>query len=152
MKGTAFETAHRTVVHSCANEGEQEKERERNKKRIHTTIVEQHLKEIPINPLINAKPPPIHKSEETLSRDTRRTLAQLRARKSPMLQEYLHNIGAAESPDCPLCEQERHTTAHLFSCQAKPTTLTPEDLWRRPVLVAALIEEWRAAMAEVEEA
>ena len=150
MKGTAFETAHRTVVHSCAKEGEEEKERAANKKKIHTAIVAEHLREIPPNPLIHAAPPKIHISEQILSRNLRRTLAQLRAQKCPMLQENLYNIGAADTSDCPLCEHERHTTAHLFSCPRVPTTLTPEDLWCRPALVAALIEEWQTAMAAEE--
>ena len=33
-----------------------------------------------------------------------------------------------------------------------PTTLTPEDLWHRPTIVAELVGEWRAALSAAEEA
>ena len=35
-------------------------------------------------------------------------------------------------PDtCPLCTRPGHTTEHLFSCPANPTTLTPRDIWSK---------------------
>ena len=68
-----------------------------------------------------------------------------------MLQDYLTNIVVADSPDCPLCNQERHTIAHLVACPLMPTALVPEDLWHRPVLAATLIEEWQTRI-EAEEA
>ena len=123
MKVAAFDTTHVTLAYGCANEGEEEKERRKNKGRLHTAIVSKHLAETPIHPLINSKPPDVHKTEESLSREIRRTLAQLRAEKSPLLKDYLHNIGAEEDPNCPLCGQERHTTAHLFRCTQIPTDL-----------------------------
>ena len=81
---------------------------------------------------------------------TWRTLAQLRAQKCPMLQEYLHSIGAAEDPGCPLCGHRAHNTAHLFSCPSIHTDLSPQDLWRRPVLVADLLQEWQTALEAAE--
>ena len=152
MKVTAFDTSHVTLAYGCANEGEEEKERKKNKRRLHTATVSKHLADTPIHPLINSKPPEVHKSEESLSRKIRRTLAQLRAVKSPILKDYLHHIGAEEDPNCPLCGQERHTTAHLFRCTRIPTDLAPIDLWRRPVLVAELLEEWQTALDAAEEA
>ena len=73
----------------------------------------------------------------------RRTLAQLRAQKCPLLRSYLFSIGAAEVSSCPLCEQEEHNTAHLFSCKEMATELTPEDLWQRPDAVAELVGLWQ---------
>ena len=152
MKATALDTAHVTIIHGCVGENEEEKERKRNKKRLHTAFVEDHLNTLPDHPLLNARPPEVHRSEEQLPRDARRTLAQLRAQKCPLLQEYLHDIGAAEVPSCPLCGQGGHNTVHLFRCPSIPTDLTPEDLWRRPLLVADLVEQWRQALAAAEEA
>ena len=146
MKPTAFHTSQVTVVHGCAPLGEEKKEILRNKRRLHTAAVEDHINSKPIHPLINAQPPDVHKSEATLSRETRRTLAQLRGQKCPLLQEYLHNIGTAEHPNCPLCDQGPHNTVHLFRCPAIPTELAPLDLWKRPVLVADLVQEWQTAL------
>ena len=78
----------------------------------------------------------------------RRTLAQLRAQKSPLLQSYLHSIGAAEVPSCPLCREEDHTTSHLFDCQELRTELRPIDLWLRPVQTVGLVAEWRRRTEE----
>ena len=81
MKRTALQTSSTTIVHSCDNYGETEKQRKRNKQIIHTSIVQTYLASQPDHPLLQAQPPEIHKSEITLSRETRRRLAQLRARK-----------------------------------------------------------------------
>ena len=146
MKPTAFFNPQLTVVHGCAGLGQEKAEIDRNKKRIHTAIVKQQISTRPIHPLLNAQPPEVHKSEQALPRETRRTLAQLRAQKCPMLQTYLHSIGAAEDPSCPLCGHMEHDTAHVFMCPNLPTDLTPEDLWCRPALVAGLLQEWQAAL------
>ena len=152
MKQTAFDTSYVTVVHSCANRNEEKKERVRNKNTLHTAFVKQHLDDTPIHPLIGRRPPEVHKSEKSLSRKIRRTLAQLRAMKSPLLKEYLHDIGAEDDPQCPLCRQARHNTVHLFQCPSIPSDLVPIDLWHRPTLVADLLGEWRTALEEAEEA
>ena len=141
MKATAFHGSHVLMAHGCARDGEEAKERERNKKAIHTAIVQEHLETIPQHPLLNAHAPEIHRSDQELSRAARRTLAQLRAGKCPLLQEYLQDIGAAEDPRCPLCGQDGHNTVHLFNCPSIATDLTPEDLWRRP-LPAASLPSW----------
>ena len=141
-----------TVIHGCANEDEEEKERIRNKKRLHTAIVQDHIQNTPPNPILDAQPPEIHSSEQQLCREARRTLAQLRAGKCPLLQGYLHAIGAADHPSCPLCGHGEHNTVHIFACPSIPTDLTPVDLWRRPTQAADLVGEWRAALAAAEEA
>ena len=151
MKNSAFNTAWATVVHGCENEEEEKKERKRNRKIIHTNKVQEHLGSIQVNTLINAKPPEIHKSEISLPRQTRRLLAQLRAQKCPLLKQYLHNIGKADTPNCPLCRTHAHNTVHLFDCRAIETELTTIDLWRRPTKVACLLEQWQTALAMAEE-
>ncbi len=43
-------------------------------------------------------------------------------------------------PDiCPLCSQPVHTIEHLFSCSVNPTTLTPSDLWTKPLECARFL-------------
>ena len=116
----------------------------RNMKTIHTTIVQDHLNNRPINKLLNRPPPDIDKKEETLPHFTRRKLSQLRTNKSPLLMTYLHKIDPANHPaaNCPLCNDPNHDSLHLFNCPDIPTTLTVWDLWTDPVGVAALLDVW----------
>ena len=115
-----------------------------NMKTIHTTIVQDHLNNRPINKLLNRPPPDIDKKEETLPHSTRRKLSQLRTNKSPLLMTYLHKIDLANHPaaNCPLCNDPNHDSLHLFNCPDIPTTLTVWDLWTDPVGVAALLDVW----------
>ena len=116
----------------------------RNMKTIHTTIVQDHLSNRPINKLLNRPPPDIDKKEETLPHSTRRKLYQLSTNKSPLLMTYLHKIDPANHPaaNCPLCNDPNHDSLHLFNCPDIPTTLTVWDLWTDPVGVAALLDVW----------
>ena len=113
-------------------------------KTIHTTIVQDHLSNRPINKLLNRPPPDIDKKEETLPNSTRRKLSQLRTNKSPLLMTYLHKIDPANHPaaNCPLCNDPNHDSLHLFNCPDIPTTLTVWDSWTDPVGVAALLDVW----------
>ena len=66
--------------------------------------------------------PKISPSELSLPRETRRTLAQLRTNKSPIL-IYLHQVDETHhpSPLCPLCKthpQTTFSTAHTYIPQA----------------------------------
>ena len=103
-------------------------------KTIHTTIVQDHLSNRPINKLLNRPPPDIDKKEETLSHSTRRKLSQLRTNKSPLLMTYLHKIDPANHPaaNCPLCNDPNHDSLHLFNCPDIPTTLTVWICGRTP--------------------
>ena len=120
-----------------------------NMKTIHTTIVQDHLSNRPINKLLNRPPPDIDKKEETLPHSTRRKLSQLRTNKSPLLMTYLHKIDPANHPaaNCPLCNDPNHDSLHLFNCPDIPTTLTVWDLWTDPVGVAALLDVWGRSWA-----
>ena len=115
-----------------------------NIKTIHTQITEQHLQSRPHNRLLGDTAPPIDKTEETLSKHTRRLLAQLRTNKSPFLIEYMHKISpdTHPTPNCPLCTNNIHNTAHLFTCTKIQTTLQVQDLWRDPVGVGDLLARW----------
>ena len=86
---------------------------EQNIKENHTTAVDNYLKTIPKNQIINSRAPKVHPSEETLNRSQRRLLAQLRTNKSPFLLSYQHKIDpiAHPSPTCPLCLTQTHNTS-----------------------------------------
>ena len=95
--------------------------------------------------------PPISKSEESLFRKIRRTLAQIRTNKSPLLLTYKHKIDPHTHPNplYPLCKTHDHDTSHLFNCTHIPTHLTPTDLWKNPVEAAALLEVWALRLADL---
>src|SRR6478609_7283358 len=103
------------------------------------------------NKIINQPSPPINEDEQTLLRNTRRTLAQLRTNKSSFLKSYLHKIDPQNhpSPQCPLCNTQNHDTKHLSTSSSLPTHLTPTDLWNEPVAVAGLLALWNDAMGAV---
>ena len=70
------------------------------------------------NKLRHQHAPKTSPSDLSLPRETRRTLAQLRTNKSPILISYLHKVDETHhpSPLCPLCKTHPHTTYHLFNC------------------------------------
>ena len=101
---------------------------------IHTSIVSRQLATRGNNKILRTPPPHNSSSEERLPRLTRRTLAQLRPNKSPLLKSYLRKVDAKThpSPLCPLCNIHTHDTHHLFNCTHIRTTLSPLDLWTDP--------------------
>ena len=111
---------------------------------LHTSSVQKYLSSRQNNKIINQIAPGINKTEETLPRQTRRMLAQLRTGKCPLLQAYKHKIDPLTntSPLCPLCKNTEHTTQHLFNCTHIHTHLTPLDLWKDPVGTAGLLAIW----------
>ena len=115
---------------------------------IHTKIVQQHTQDIPDNKILKTKAPEIDKLENTLSRNTRVLLAQLRAGKSPFLLAWKHKINPTKyvSPLCPLCGTGEHNTEHIFNCIHIPTTLEVADLWHNPCEVEGLLETWRGKL------
>ena len=103
--------------------------------KINTNAVLQSIDDLGDNPVLGARPLPIDKSERSLPRRQRCVLAQLRSGFSSHLRSYSHPIGVADDATGPECLVRRHTTRHLFECEARPTPLSLEDLWRRPILV-----------------
>ena len=65
-----------------------------NQKTFHLAIVTKHLTKRNNNKILQALPPNICSSEETHTRQTLRTLDQLRTNNSPFLKFYLHKIDA----------------------------------------------------------
>ena len=121
-----------------------------NMKTIHTALVQKHLDNRQPNKIINRIAPKISTNEKSLPRKTRRTLAQLRDNKSPILLSYLNKIDpfTYPSPLCPLCKKQNHDTTHLFNCPLLPTNLVPMDLWLAPERVAALLAAWERVLSD----
>ena len=124
-----------------------------NSTQIHTSIVQTHLMQHNHNKLIciftHQHAPKISPSELSLPRETRRTLAQLRTNKSPILISYLHKVDETHhpSPLCPLCKTHPHTTDHLFNCTYLYTSSNILDLWLSPERVAPLLIRWKRRLA-----
>ena len=148
MKQTVFYNRNYTFNLDISPENASGETIKENIKAIHSHHVATHLQGQPINKVLDGPAPPIHKSEEALDHSTRRTLAQLRTNKSPLLLSYLHKIdpGSHPTPGCPLCGHGNHDTRHLFQCSVLPTSLVPDDLWNNPAAAARLAAEWRGAL------
>ena len=67
-----------------------------------------------------ARPPPERDKESDLTKRERQILSQLRCNgKSPILRNYLFDIGKADDNICPRCQQEPDTLSHiLWKCPA----------------------------------
>ena len=90
---------------------------------IHSSIVQTHLLQCNHNKIIQQFAPKISPSELSLPRETRRTLAQLRTNKSPILISYLHKVVENHYPS-PISAKHTHipqtiySTAHTYIPQA----------------------------------
>ena len=149
MKNTIYNTNKYTYNINTDTEDITEETIKENIKTIHTDIVNEFLRTRQHNPILNNIPPEISTTEQTLNRRYRRTLAQLRAGKSPILKQYMNKIQPQHhtDPHCPLCTNNTpHNTQHLFECPAVPTRLSALDLWVRPGEVVGLLGRWAAAM------
>ena len=82
-----------------------------NLKLIHSHIVSNHLSQRPPNKVLQDQTPSVSPAERLLSRETRRTLAQIRTNKSPLLVSYLFSIGDPRIP---------HHFAHSAWCTITP--------------------------------
>ena len=128
----------KTILNNLPNislrDGEQvERNYKKRLKKIHDEAHADCRNKYPVNKVLNTRPPAINvKEEREMTRTTRSTLAQLRSGYSPFLQSYLARIDDGKSPTCTDCNQEDHTTVHIFNCPTKPTNLTPLDLWTKP--------------------
>ena len=92
-----------------------------NSTQIHTSIVQTHLLQCNHNKLIHQHVPKISPSELSRPRERRRTLAQLRTNKSPILTSYLHKLDETHhtSPHCPYVKhthipQTTYSNAHTY--------------------------------------
>ena len=103
---------------------------------LHSTTVAVSVDHQTANRVLLTPPPHIDEAEKSLPRSHRTALSQLRSGFCPSLNSYQFRVGWSPSQSCPECDHHEHSVAHLFQCPARPTALTPLDLWTRPCEVA----------------
>ena len=109
-------------------------------KTIHKSSVADTITNLPDNKVLGRPAPEVDKSEASLPRHTRTTLAQLRSGYSPYLKSYMARIRPTDHEDiCPDCLGAGHSTIHLFNCPAKPTEMTTSSLWESPAEAAEFL-------------
>ena len=104
--------------------------------RIHTDVVRETMGRLAHNRVLNQRPPKVNPNEKTLPRKTRVILAQLRSGHCARLRDYQYKIGKVPDDRCPDCDLDTQNVEHLFSCPARRTGLSVEDLWTNPREVA----------------
>ena len=113
-------------------------------KKLHTVCVDESLKKLGNYHLLDGpSPPKISSTETTLSRQERTTLRQIRTGYCKRLNDYKHSfMTPPRAPDalCPECLIRRHTSRHLFECDARPTDLIFKDLFDHPARVIAFLK------------
>ena len=107
------------------------KDRKTTLQAIHNMAVNQAVTSLGRNVALDDRPPAINISEKELTRKERTTLAQLKSGHCRLLGSYKSRISKDVSLD--VCSKTPHDVKHLFNCPAHPTTMTPSDLWNRPV-------------------
>ena len=108
----------------------------RDLKKIHTDSVAATISKLGNNSVLEARPPRISPSEKTLPRIQRTTLAQLRNGQCKRLKDFQHTkFTPPRAPDalCPECLSRRHSSTHVFDCDAVPTDIPFRDLWDNPI-------------------
>ena len=106
------------------------------KNKLHNDIVRKSINRSSNNRVIGCKPPPVNSNENHLPGVTRVTLSQLRSGQCARLRDFQLKIGKSADSLCQSCSLDNQTVQHIFDCPARPTTLTPLDLWNNPWGVA----------------
>lgn len=104
---------------------------------LHKDAVDSTLTGYKQNVVLGGYPPPVSDAEETLPRQARTHMAQLRTGYSRHLNSYLARIDHLTADVCPDCNRGPHNTHHVFNCPANPTDLPVLSLWTDPVAAAA---------------
>jgi hypothetical protein len=106
---------------------------------LHKRTVQSAIAQHANNEVLGRKPPKVHRSEETLPRKARASLAQLRSGYCKLLGDYQQRVFNGPNV-CLDCYGSPHDVSHLFECPRNPTDLTKDDLWLQPVAAAAFLK------------
>ena len=108
-------------------------------KEIHTATVTNFRNRQEQNRVLSAAPPDVDEDEVRLPRHCRAVLSQLRSGHCALLRDYQFRVSRSSVDTCPECLDGEHSVGHLFEYPAFPTSLTPRDLWLRPVEVTGFL-------------
>lgn len=109
-------------------------------RRIQTATVADSINSIGLNKVLGRSLPPINNNnEQTLPRQARVKLAQLRSYYGPDLNTYMAKITNTANK-CPKCDGFLTTPPTSSKVQVNPTVLSPEILWMNPVKAAEFLE------------
>ena len=100
---------------------------------MHTHAVDSAIQLLGNNRVLKERPPPITDEEQKLNWKQRCSLSQLRSGHCHLLQDYKHMVFGELSDICNDCGASPQDVRYFFTCNAHPTELSPEDLWRNPV-------------------
>ena len=124
MKETLHSRHHSTVLPRL------DSSRMESHQNLHTHAVDSVIQLQRNNRVLKKRPPPISDEHQRLNRRQRCTLSQLRSGHCHLLQDYKHMV-LGEPSD--ICIDGGASPQDLFACKTRPTDLSPEDLWRKPV-------------------
>ena len=128
MKDNLHSRHHSTVLPMLGASGKE------NLQNLHTHAVESDIQLLDNNIVLKERPPPIADEKQRLNNRRKRcTLLQLRSGHCHLLQHYKHRVFGDPRVICTDCAASPQDVIHLFACNAHPTDLSPEDLWRNPV-------------------
>ena len=105
------------------------KDRKATLQAIHTKAVNSQGRIVVL--LLDDCPLLINISEKDITRRERTTLGQLISGHCRLLGSYKSRI--SKDASLYVCAKTPHNVKHLFYCQAHPATMTPSDLWSKPV-------------------
>ena len=117
-------------------------------KHIHTQITRRSIHSLKDNTQLHARPPDIHPSESSLSREDRVHLARLRCGHHPALLSYQKRLNDTVQDTCPGCNTAPHTIKHIMEdCTAHNHTRQQHNiqslrsLWESPVSAVAFLRD-----------
>ena len=97
---------------------------------LYTHVVDLAIQLLGYNKVLKERPPPIADEEKIQNRRQQRTLLWLRSGPCHLLQDYNNRVFGEPIDSCTDCGALPQEVRHLFSCNAHPTDLSPNDLWR----------------------
>ena len=103
------------------------------RQQLHTNEVQNSIRSLGKNRILNDFPPLVAVSEQQLPRSARTRLAQLRSGYCSALGDYKNRINPIMQPNCPDCNHGRQDVQHLLVCPAKNYNIPPIKLWTDPI-------------------
>ena len=139
MKSTIFQNYDPTNI--IISEPDITSEKCTTSKHVHTTTTSQYVS-LKKKKITHTTLHEIHSSKRTLQHHMHTKLAQLRAKKSLLLQNYLLTLNTGTSmSQFPLCLTHLRNTIYCFNSSQVLTQHHTNSLWKKPFEAADIIQE-----------